>query len=42
MDAAPKPAVRRQQSMPDFVAAMERAGLLVRIVEESGSTNYRC
>src|SRR5271163_2341178 len=34
MDAAPNPAVRGQQSMPDFVAAMEKAGLLLRIADE--------
>jgi len=34
MDATPKPAARGQQGMPDFVAAMEKAGLLVRIAEE--------
>src|SRR5271154_6465671 len=34
MAASPTPIARRQQSMPDFVAAMEKAGLLVRIPEE--------
>jgi 2,5-furandicarboxylate decarboxylase 1 len=34
MAATPTPAARRQQSMPEFVAAMEKAGLLVRIPEE--------
>ena len=34
MDTPPTPVARRQQSMPDFVAAMEKAGLLVRIPEE--------
>ena len=34
MDATPKSALRRQQSMPEFVAAMEKAGLLVRIPGE--------
>src|SRR5271169_1920831 len=34
MDAAPNPAVRGQQSMPDLVAAMEKAGLLLRIADE--------
>jgi 2,5-furandicarboxylate decarboxylase 1 len=34
MSETPKPAARGQQSMPDFVAAMDKAGLLVRIAEE--------
>jgi len=34
MDATPTTVERRQQSMPDFVAAMEKAGLLVRIAGE--------
>jgi 2,5-furandicarboxylate decarboxylase 1 len=34
MATTPTPVVRRQQTTPDFVAAMEKAGLLVRILEE--------
>jgi len=34
MDATPASVARKQQSMPDFVAAMEKAGLLLRIPEE--------
>jgi len=32
MDASPKSTSRRQQSMPEFVTAMEKSGLLVRIL----------